>query len=440
MDRSELELQKAAEMVERSRDVLARTRSSNAKDESDSHWSVDDKVVCHPNETDDIKEEILEDPPKPLRPILLPSTQVLNLTRRIGDDELLEMKDLGPNNSDVVPNMVPPASPNGGDDIVMVQQPPRSLLNESSARLLPPTGLLRNANLRTVQPGAVAVPARAFTGQTSPSVLYESQGPSAIDEQSVIMGELMAEPSEEDQELRRRYQELQHFVNQAVTGTVVIVENSGACDHDQNATSSPSGRKSIILLIVAVFALLLVVGVILGVTIPLTTNNDNNNKDSPSIDSAVTPAQSPAPTKAPTAAPTACTSLDCLAKILIQNEVLDAETLQDESSPQFLALRWLANDNPVVLNLDGTPSVILVERYVLAVLYFATSAEGGLNEHNFLTASSVCEWQGVSCNGDDLVVALLLGKSKHKEVIVLISKFRSDSPVYFPFRFSGVGE
>jgi hypothetical protein len=45
------------------------------------------------------------------------------------------------------------------------------------------------------------------------------------------------------------------------------------------------------------------------------------------------PTQSPASTKAPTAAPT---SLDCLAKILLQNEVLGAEALQDEdSSPQF---------------------------------------------------------------------------------------------------------
>jgi hypothetical protein len=106
---------------------------------------------------------------------------------------------------------------------------------------------------------------------------------------------------------------------------------------------------------------------------------------------------------------------------LLQNEVVDAEALQDESSPQFLALRWLATNDPAVLDLDNMPTVILVERYVLSVLYFATSAEGGLNVLNFPTASSVCEWTGVLCNGGDLVVALLLGKSKHGKVIVLIS-------------------
>jgi hypothetical protein len=124
---------------------------------------------------------------------------------------------------------------------------------------------------------------------------------------------------------------------------------------------------------------------------------------------------------------------------LLQNEVSDAKALQDDSSPQFLALRWLANNDTMVLDLDSTSPVILVERYVLVVLYFATSAEAGLELLNFLSASSVCTWnnggRGVLCDDDDLVVALLLeGKSKHEEIIVLISKFCVDSPVYFLFR------
>jgi hypothetical protein len=234
----------------------------------------------------------------------------------------------------------------------------------------------------------------------------------------LIIAEL-AEPSQEDEELRLRMQELENnfekIISGAVTGTVVE-ENSGAGDHDQNATPSPSGRKGVRLLIGA--ALLLVVGVILGVAIPLTTNND---KENPSIDSTVTPAQSPAPTKAPTAAPTACTSRECLlGEILLQNEVSGVEALRDDSSPQFRALRWLANDDLMMLDLDITPT--LVERYILAVLYFATSGEGWGDQRNFLSATSVCEWNddliGAVCNEDDLVVDLILRKSKHEEVIV----------------------
>jgi hypothetical protein len=75
----------------------------------------------------------------------------------------------------------------------------------------------------------------------------------------------------------------------------------------------------------------------------------------------------------------------------------------------------------MVLDLDSTPT--LVKQYILAVLYFATSGEGWGGQLNFLSASSVCEWnngeRGVLCNGDDLVVALLLGKSKHEVAIVL---------------------
>jgi hypothetical protein len=303
-------------------------------------------------------------------------------------------------------------------------------------------------------------------GPTSPSVLSEPRGPSTVEESS-ILGEL-AEPSQEDQELRRRYQDLQQKIKEAVTGTV-IVEN----DDDDDEDSSICGLSRNCFFLVATVLLLIIVGFILGVTIPLLTSN---NKNSPSIDSVVTPtqspaptkapikaptqsptqspSQSPAPTKAPTAAPTAsptqsqsptqsptqspapttCTRLDCLAEILLQNEVSDAAALQDDSSPQFRALRWLANEDTAVLDLDSTPAVILVERYVLAMLYFATRGEGWFDHYS---ATSVCEWNmwevGVFCNQEDLVVAILVCKSTHEEVPVLISKFRFDSPVSLPF-------
>jgi hypothetical protein len=122
---------------------------------------------------------------------------------------------------------------------------------------------------------------------------------------------------------------------------------------------------------------------------------------------------------------------------LLQNEVSDAEALQVVSSPQFRALRWLANEDTALLDLDSSPTVILVERYVLAMLYFATSGEGWGGQRNFLSATSVCEWNmseiGVFCNEEDLVVALDLRKSAHEEVPVLISKVRFDSPVSLPF-------
>jgi hypothetical protein len=348
--------------------------------------------------------------------------------------------------------MVPPTSQKGGDDIVMVEQPPRSHTGntarqqtdtktprdacslalasgeemphppelkgnrskEQTRREIKATGEEEDASSdEKIRPGAVAV-AGAFPGPTGPSA----------SEPSWIIAEV-AEPSQEDEELRRRLQDLENnfekIVSGAVTGTVVV-ENSGGGDDDQNAAPSPFGRKRIVFLIGAALALLLVVGVILGVAIPLTAKND---KDSPSIDSTLTPTQPPAPTEAPTAAPTACTSRECLlGEILLQHEVSGAEALLDESSPQFRALRWLANHDPMVLDLNSTPT--LFERYILAVLYFATSGEGWGDQSNFLSATSVCDWnndlRGAVCNEDGMVVDLRLRKSKHEEV-TLPSKF-----------------
>jgi hypothetical protein len=288
-----------------------------------------------------------------------------------------------------------------------------------------------------MRPGAVAM-AGLFTGRTSPSVLSESQAPSAS-EPFLIIAEL-AEASQEDEELRRRmqeleqededhrrrYRELEQMVNGAVQGTVVV-ENGGGGDHDQTAASSPFGAKGTRFWIGAALALLLVVGVILGVTIALITKKPNESVVTPTQSPAPTnaatqspsepPAPTRAPTKAPTAAPTVCSRECQLRDILLRNKVLGAETLQDDSSPQSQALHWLANDDDA-LDLKSTSDEILVERYVLAVLFYATDMEGGSNVLNFLKAAPVCEWKGVTCNANNLTVALDLGKSKHEEVIV----------------------
>jgi hypothetical protein len=55
--------------------------------------------------------------------------------------------------------------------------------------------------------------------------------------------------------------------------------------------------------------------------------------------------------------------------------------------------------------------VIIVEGYILALLYFATA--GTQSWWQRLELESVCEWIDVVCNGDDWVVSLDMGKSKH---------------------------
>jgi hypothetical protein len=100
--------------------------------------------------------------------------------------------------------------------------------------------------------------------------------------------------------------------------------------------------------------------------------------------------------------------------------------LNESSSPQFEAFNWLASEAnyafPVIQN---TSTSILIERYVIALLYFATDGPNWVSTFEFLGNSSVCEWppvqenerettQGVRCNSDGPIAKLLLVRTASK--------------------------
>jgi hypothetical protein len=87
------------------------------------------------------------------------------------------------------------------------------------------------------------------------------------------------------------------------------------------------------------------------------------------------------------------------------------EALTDESSFQYQALEWLVNKDPARLvselndvhDPDQTSLLVtIVERYVTALLYFATSGPHQWRlSLEFLTASSVCQWPAIRPGEDD---------------------------------------
>lgn len=89
-------------------------------------------------------------------------------------------------------------------------------------------------------------------------------------------------------------------------------------------------------------------------------------------------------------------------------EEFDGASFDDQESPHYKALEWLALNDTLQLSED---SPFLKERYVVALLYFATRGEDWTHNYGFLSNSSVCTWndgnpdldyrQGVSCDGDD---------------------------------------
>ena len=66
--------------------------------------------------------------------------------------------------------------------------------------------------------------------------------------------------------------------------------------------------------------------------------------------------------------------------------------VNDTHSPQFAALNWMAATD-MKTNVFGMTAQLLVERYVLAVLYFSTGGARTWTEFlSFLTSSNVCQW------------------------------------------------
>ena len=66
------------------------------------------------------------------------------------------------------------------------------------------------------------------------------------------------------------------------------------------------------------------------------------------------------------------------------------DALLDATSPQFLALDWIANRDTYRMDPDDP---LLIQRYALAVLYFSTNGKGWKKTFKWLTGVHECEWK-----------------------------------------------
>ena len=138
--------------------------------------------------------------------------------------------------------------------------------------------------------------------------------------------------------------------------------------------------------------LLAILAIAIGVAIPLSTrnaNSDGTNNNRP-------------PTSQPTASsvpPPPWTDREMRIMTMLEGPYsstsidstdLEAYFLSDPSSPQSLALDWIANVDPMAVSLDKEAKII--QRYALAVLYYSTRGDGWDLQHNFLTGKDECDW------------------------------------------------
>uniref|UniRef100_A0A7S2N1H5 L domain-like protein n=2 Tax=Helicotheca tamesis TaxID=374047 RepID=A0A7S2N1H5_9STRA len=86
------------------------------------------------------------------------------------------------------------------------------------------------------------------------------------------------------------------------------------------------------------------------------------------------------------------------------------DILEDKESPQYKALDWIANKDRA--NITIWDKVRIVQRYVLAVIYYSTGGEEWTDKYSFLTDRHECEWSddsgtlGVDGCNDDYITSL----------------------------------
>jgi len=103
--------------------------------------------------------------------------------------------------------------------------------------------------------------------------------------------------------------------------------------------------------------------------------------------------------------------------ITFLSEISSVEDLLTEGTPQFLAARWISNVDQLHYEIpssdnDAPSSHRFVQRYVLAVLFFALGGEGWHEDLEFLSNEDECAWyntvrvadgqqyaHGVTCGG-----------------------------------------
>jgi hypothetical protein len=225
-----------------------------------------------------------------------------------------------------------------------------------------------------IEPGALAI--REEDGQ---GVMHESDVSSSHDSRVTLGSTPVAAEVVLDEEAQQE-KLLRNILKDAVAAEVV----------------EQSGRWRLICCI-ATMAILL--GVLLGVLIP--RKNDKGSVDEP---------EDP------------ISDYDFLVNLL--SPVSGEELLLDESSPQYQALDWLAFEGNATYAIQNVTTSILLERYIMAVLYFTTDGQNWNSDYNFLSNFSTCEWPspieenerettpGVRCDVEGNIVKIFLGTSE----------------------------
>ena len=100
-------------------------------------------------------------------------------------------------------------------------------------------------------------------------------------------------------------------------------------------------------------------------------------------------------------------------------EPLTGETVKSVGTPQYMAVDWLVNADPLQMDFDERNLDEVLDRYVCATLYYATGGGNWNKDYNFMSEENICLWHvpgaapgehapGVQCNDNNEVVSIKL--------------------------------
>jgi Leucine-rich repeat (LRR) protein len=127
------------------------------------------------------------------------------------------------------------------------------------------------------------------------------------------------------------------------------------------------------------------------------------NPDSPQTSTA---------TAKPVTTPEGGTTVDSSKLKEVLATVSDASLLDAKHTDQFKAFMWMARMDPSPLDIDTTPSSVVLQKYIMTLLYVSTNGKQWKNQNSYLSEVSVCDWVGLTCNDDGELVSIVL-ESNH---------------------------
>lgn len=157
------------------------------------------------------------------------------------------------------------------------------------------------------------------------------------------------------------------------------------------ATVTPHRKtqnKALILLIVGSVALL---ALIIGLPVGLNHRNSSGGYESSNVEGS----QGVVSRKATVAQ---------VIQYLLDNRISSSNDISRANSPQSKAIVWIAETDGMNLQVPQYWDASYVERYVLALIYFATGGDTWMYQMNWLSGRDVCEWNGILQNLNNLQV------------------------------------